>query len=112
MTNRTYQPVQSITVKATGDLTRCRFVDYTGCLCSANERSVGVTEFNWTSGDVAQVITLGVAVVETDGAINAGASVTASTDGKAKAVASTEPVNGRALDTVSGAGFIRIKLVP
>jgi hypothetical protein len=110
--NRTYQPVQSITVKAAEDLSRCRFVDYSGNQCSANERSLGVTEFNWTNGDVAQVITLGVAVVETDSAVTAGQSVTASTNGKAKAVVSTEPVNGRALDTVASPGFIRIKLVP
>jgi len=109
--NKTYQPIQMLTVTAAEQIPAARFVDYNGNLCSADERALGVSEISFDAGDTASVICLGVAIVETTGAITKGSDVTADSNGKAK-LATTGAVNGRALDSCSTAGFIRIKLVP
>ncbi len=110
--NKTYQPVQAITVIAAEDLPPFRFVNHAGGLCIADSKAVGVTETDWLNGEYASVVTLGTMAVETTTTIDAGEDVTADANGKAKPVAAAEPVNGRALDSCTGAGFVRILLVP
>jgi len=110
--NKTYQPVQSVSVKATEDLPAFRFVSHLGSLCASESRALGITETNWVNGEYASVVTLGTIAIETSTSIDAGSDVTSDVNGKAKTAESVEPVNGRALDGCSGAGFIRIKIVP
>lgn len=110
--NKAYQPVQSLTVKAAEDLPAFRFVSHLGTLCSAETRALGVTETTWLNGEYAQVVSLGTIAIETTTTVDAGADVTASLYGKAKPASGTMPVNGRSLDSCTGAGFVRIKLVP
>jgi|DewCreStandDraft_4_1066084.scaffolds.fasta_scaffold02152_13 hypothetical protein len=112
ISNKTYQPVQLVTIKANEDLPAFRFVNYSGNLCQTETLALGVTEVDWKDGDYASVVTLGTIIVETDSAIDVGVPVTSSDQGKAMAASGTVPVNGVALDACSGAGFIRIKLVP
>ncbi len=109
--NKTYQPIQMLTITAAEQIPAARFVDFNGNLCSADERALGVSELDFDAGDIASVISLGIAVVETSGAITKGSDVSADSNGKAK-LATTGAINGRALDSCSSAGFIRIKLVP
>ena len=110
--NKTYQPVQLLTVQATADLPAYRFVSNAGALCIEGARALGVTEIDWLDGELASVVSLGTIVVESSEAINAGADVSSDTDGKAKTAELNEAVNGRAIDSCAGAGFIKIKLVP
>lgn len=110
--NKTYQPVQLLTIEATADIPSARFVSFTGELCALETRAFGVSEIDFGLGDVASVITLGTAVVETSGAILKGADVTSDANGKAKTAIAGNPINGRAIDGCSSASFIRIKLVP
>jgi len=110
--NKTYQPLQSLTVKAVEDLPAFRFVSQLGSLCANESRAFGVTETDWVNGEYSQVVSLGTIAVETTTTINAGNDVTAAGDGKAKPASGIMPVNGRALDSCLGAGFVRIKLVP
>ena len=112
ISNKTYQPVQSLTVQAAEDLPAFRFVSHLGTLCSDATRALGVTEVDWLSGEYAQAVSLGTIAIETATTINAGADVTSAALGKARTATGSEPVNGRALESCSGAGFIKLKLVP
>lgn len=106
----TYDPIQKITIKADEDLSAFRFVDFSGALCSGGNKSLGVTDFDWSAGDYASIITLGTATVETAGTVNIGDEVTAAADGKATPVTSNEKINGRAISSCVGAGFIKVIL--
>lgn len=112
MHNKTYQPLQLLSVKASEDLPSFRFVDFGGGLCTEGSRALGVTEIDWLRDELASVVTLGTVVVETSEAILRGADVSSDGNGKAKTAGVLEAVNGRAVEGCSGAGFIRIKLVP
>lgn len=111
-TRKTYQPVQHISIRAAEDLPGFRFVSHLGTLCNADTRALGVTEVDWLSGELASVVTLGTIPIQTTTTVNAGDDITADLYGKGKTVESSEPVNGRALDSCTGAGFVKIKLVP
>lgn len=110
--NKTYNPVQSLSIRATADLPAFRFISFSGALCANETRAAGVTEVDWVNGENAAVVSLGTIAIETSESVTLGADVTCSGDGKAKPASGTMPVNGRALDACTGAGFIRIKLVP
>ncbi len=112
LNNKTYQPVQSISLEAGEDLPAFRFISHLGTLCADESRAVGVTEVDWLSGEMASVVTLGTMTVETAGTISIGADLTSAALGKAKTAEAAEPVNGRALDSCSGAGYVKIKIVP
>lgn len=110
--NKTYQPVQAISVKATEDLPAFRFVSHLGSLCADETRSVGITETSWVNGEMASVVTLGTIAIETSTTVDIGEDITSAIDGKAKPATTGNPVNGRALDSCDGPGFIKIKIVP
>ncbi len=110
--NKTYQPVQLITVKAVEDLPAFRFVSHLGSLCADASRSLGVTDTNWVTDEYAAVVTLGTIPVETTTTINAGSDITSAIDGKAKPAGQSEPVNGRAIESCSAGDFVKIKIVP
>jgi hypothetical protein len=112
ISDKTYQPVQSLTVKAVEDLPAFRFVSHLGSLCDDASRALGVTEVDWVNGEYASVVSLGTIAIETTTTVPAGIDITAASEGKARAAAGGEPVNGRSLDSASGAGFVRIKVVP
>jgi hypothetical protein len=110
--NKTYQPLQAISIQATEDLPQNRFISFSGGLCADNTRALGVTEVRWVSGQHSQVVTLGTIVVEAAGTIAAGDDIASATTGKARKALNGELVNGRALDSASSGGFVKIKLVP
>ncbi len=110
--NKTYQPVQSLTVKSVEALPAFRFVSHLGSLCDDGKRALGVTEVDWMLDEYAQVVSLGTIAVETTTTIDIGDNVTSAADGKARKAETSDEINGRALETVNGAGFTRIKLVP
>lgn len=110
--NKNYQPILALTVKAIEDLAPFRFVSHLGSLCADASRALGVTETDWVNGEFASVVSLGTMPIETTTTINAGVDVTSALLGKARAATGSEPVNGRTLDSCTGAGFVKIKLVP
>lgn len=112
LNNKTYQPVQAISVQAGEDLPAFRFVSHLGTLCIADSRALGVTEVNWLKDEMASVVTLGTIAIETTTTIDAGSDITADDNGKAMVAGGNSAINGRALDSCEGAGFIRIKIVP
>lgn len=110
--NKTYRPLQAVSITAAEDIPAFRFVDHNGNLCAADSKSMGVSEISWLSEENISIITIGTIAVETSGSINAGDAVTSDLGGKAKAVTAAEPVNGRALNSCTGAGFVTIQLIP
>ena len=109
--NKTYNPIQKLTIEAQEDIPQYRFVDYGGNLCTSAEKSFGVSEINWLNQQQISVITLGTAIIETDSAVALGDNVTSGLIGKAKTATGGDRVNGRALDTTATPGFIRVLLV-
>jgi hypothetical protein len=112
ITSRTYQPVQALSVKAAEDLPPFRFVSHLGSLCATETKSMGITETNWLNGELAAVVSLGTIAIETTTTISTGMNVAADTLGKAKPATNDMIVNGRALESCTGAGFIKIQIVP
>lgn len=110
--DKTYQPIQAVTVKATEDLPAFRFISHLGSICAENQKALGVSDVNWLKDEYSSVVTLGTIVVETTTSISIGSAVATSTDGKAKPATSETEINGRALDSCTGAGFIKISIVP
>lgn len=110
--NKTYQPVQQLTIEAIENLSAFRFVSHLGSLCASDSKAFGVTETDWLSGEKSAVVTLGTIPIETTTTINIGDDVTSDSYGKGKTVTGSEKINGRAMDSTTGAGFIRIKIVP
>lgn len=110
--NKTYQPVQSLTIKAETDLPAFRFVSFNGQVCSDNQKSLGVTVGNWSNGAYASIIVLGTAIVESAENIAIGDKVASNALGKAKVATTGSEINGRALNSATPGEFVRILLVP
>lgn len=109
--NKTFQSILNITHTANEDITPFRFVDYAGNLAADNERALGIADINYTSGEKMSLTVLGVAIIETSGAIAKGQNVTSAINGKGRLAVGAENVLGRALDASTGSDFIRILLV-
>jgi hypothetical protein len=110
--NKTYQPLLKLTLKANQDVPAFRFVDFNGNRCGNNVKALGCSDIGYNSGDSMSIIAVGTATIETSGAITKGNDVASATDGKGRSASPGEKVVGRALDTCTGADFIRILLVP
>lgn len=99
----------TISLLASSDIPKLRFVDYNGAKCPAKARAIGVSEDSAATGEVFPVNTLGVLIVESGGAIALGAAVESDAEGRAVAV-TTGVVNGWAMDAATAAGeVIRIR---
>ncbi len=110
--DKTYHPVQAISVKALEDLNAFRFVSHLGSVCALDSKALGVSEVDWVTGEMASVVSLGTIAIETSTTVNVGDKITSDATGKAKPVTGSEELNGRALNSCTGAGFVTINLVP
>jgi hypothetical protein len=110
--NRTYKPVQTVTITAAADLTAFRLVSHAGEHCDSGAKSMGAAEIDWLQGETAAVVTLGTISLETSGAVTAGDPVASDENGKAKTAAPGDAVNARALSSTSAAGYITAQLLP
>jgi hypothetical protein len=100
-----------ITSKATIDISKNRFVSFSGSYPALNQKALGVSLDNTSSGNLFPVCVSGVVLVYTSSAISLGQAVTTDSNGYAKPVESNEVINGYALDSSSGAGsLIRVLL--
>ncbi len=110
--NKTNKSILNLTLKSAEAIPSYRFVDFSGNLASDNEKALGTAEISYLSGEFMSIAVVGVSVVETVGAITKGTNVASAASGKARTASPTDNVVGRALDTCSGADFIRVLLVP
>ncbi len=108
----TYNPASNVTMKAVVDITANRFISFNGNISANETKSIGVAETKAASGEMFTVISLGTAIVETSVAVNVGDNITSDSSGKGKLAVGAMIVNGRALTSCTGAGFITIHLVP
>ena len=105
-----YNPTLILSTKVSADLTSNRFLGFDGNYPAADSKSMGVVDAPWLLGELANVIVSGTAVVETDVAVALGDAITSDGNGKAKAAIASEKVNGYALTSTSGAGFVTVLL--
>jgi len=109
--NLTYNPLMTLTVKASEGLPANRFIDYSGGVCSANAAALGATEIAWNSSDVASIIVQGIAIIESGEALFAGDDICTGTDGKAVGQSGSNPVVGKAIEDCSSGDYLRVLLV-
>lgn len=105
--------ILSLPLLLTGTVASKRFVTYAGAQAGAGVNTLGVSDYSGVAGERINVITHGTAIVETGGAIAAGAAVESDASGRAVTKASGVTV-GRVLpgQAASVAGdFIEILLI-
>ena len=105
---QTEKPILTTSITAAAALTKQRFVSYTGGVCGAAARALGVANANYDSGEQAGVAVSGEILVESGAAVSVGAQVESDASGRAIPF-SAGVVNGVARDAATAAGqFIRI----
>ena len=102
---KTQQVVLVTSLLAGLALTEQRFVGFNGCPCAAGAKALGVVDADTESGNMAPVNVLGIMLVETGDAVDAGKEVESDADGCAVERGSGES-NGIALDEALQAGEI------
>lgn len=109
---KTEQPVLITSVQCEIELgaVKHRFIKFSGAYGEEGYKSLGVCNANTAFGEMMPVMAKGIAIVETGGPINQGASVESFDDGVA-VTQTTGPLEGYAMDAASGAGqLIRVLL--
>ena len=101
----------TITVLAAAAISAYRFVTTAGAVPAAGAWCPGVSATSAAAGEALGVVFSGIKLVESGGAVTAGAVV--ETDNVGRAVALSTGIGlGRTLDAATAAGqFIRVKLV-
>jgi hypothetical protein len=85
----------TFSLRAAGNITKKRFVNYAATQATANQNTIGVADFGVTPGENAAVAHLGVATV-TAGAVINGTETRLQTDAQGRAVPfTTGPVVAR-----------------
>lgn len=108
----TEKPLHTITLKATADLTKQRFVDVDGDYPAAKARAIGVVRADVLDTENAGVHTLGSAIVEYGGTIAVGEAVEViGAEGKAGPFTDGVKV-GIALSAGADGDFGEIYLIP
>ncbi len=110
LSNKTYAPVLSITIKASQNLPAYRFVSYNGGLCGEGDKALGVTDVYCPAGESGSVTVMGVVLVEAGANISVGDDVASGVNGKVVAGSSNDFINGGALDNGSSGDLIRVLL--
>ena len=107
---KTEQPILITSVKAAANITKNLFVGFDGNLCSANAKALGVSNADTDIYEQLPVMSIGIALVYSGGAVTQEDKVASDAAGKAVTF-STGEYNGRALDSSTGADeLIRVLL--
>ena len=104
-------PLLILPVKATAAITEYRLVDFAGAqVAAADAEWLGVARRSASIGEYVDISTEGTEVIETGGAITAGALVYSDASGRVSTTGTTNPV-GRALQAATAGGdFIEVLL--
>jgi Uncharacterized conserved protein (DUF2190) len=107
---KTEQPILITSVKAAANITKNLFIGFDGDICSANVKSLGVSNADTDADEELPVMAIGIALVYTGAAVSQGDKIASDASGKAVTFSSGE-YNGYALDASTGADeLIRILL--
>jgi len=108
---KTEQPILITSIQAPVDITKNLFIGFNGNICSANAKSLGVSNADTDADEQLPVMAVGIALVYSGAAVSQGNKVASDASGKAVNY-STGDYNGYALDASTGADeLIRILLV-
>lgn len=99
---QTKQVVLVTTITATGAIVKNRFVNFKGAQAGVGDPILGVAPYDVETGDTAAVDVVGIAVVESGGAVAIGAEVGA--DAQGCAIPDALRNVGRALTAATAAG--------
>lgn len=77
---------------------------------SASDANIGATELSCADGAPIDVVMEGIVEVEAGGSITAGTYVTADSAGKAVTAEVTDPVFGKAMDSVSAGEYAPVRI--
>lgn len=110
---KTEQITLTTSIKATADLSAKKnlFIGFTGAVCAADGKALGVLAENVLVDEQAPVAVSGIAVVLSGAAVAVGAEVSSNAAGKAITKVAGA-INGYALDAATGADQgVRVLLV-
>lgn len=105
-------PAQTLSVVASGAVTKRRFITALGAQAGADANTLGVSRYDAADGEDLAVDNLGTTEVEAGGAVAAGALI--ETDANGKAVTNVDgPGVARALEAAAADGdIIEVVLIP
>lgn len=105
---KTQQVVLTTSIEAAADLIAQHFAGFSGALCAAGAKALGVVDADTAAGNMAPVNTHGIVLVTAGAAVPVGAEV--ESDASGRAVPKTAgAANGYALDEATAADqLIRI----
>lgn len=111
---RNSKPIMTLTILLAGTAAACRFISVARVQAGAGANTYGVTRTAGVSGDAVPVDTLGTTIVETGGALAAGALIESDASGRAV----TQSTGAKAArlapgESASAAGqFVEVILIP
>ncbi|MDQ6892285.1 MAG: DUF2190 family protein, partial [Acidobacteriota bacterium] len=95
----------------TGALAANTFVGFDGNTCALNTKALGATDFAFSAGDLADVITKGTAIVKV-GAVAVAVGDKLTSDAAGLAIAGgANPINGFALEAGNPGDLIEVSLI-
>lgn len=101
----TRNTVCTISITASVDLEKNRFIGFDGSYCAAG-KALGISQTEASSGEAVPVDLFGKLLIEASAAIAVGDAVAAAADGKAAKAAEGDVINGYAMSTAAAAGDI------
>lgn len=110
---KTEQPLLITSIKASSDLSAKKnlFIGFDGAVCTNGSKPLGVLSANTNLGEMAPVISQGIALVYSGGAVALGQAVQSNGLGKAVPLASGSTIAGYSLDSATATDqLIRVLL--
>lgn len=94
LSQKSYQPVLRLTVRAAEDIPSYRFVDVNGHLATLGGFALGVSDYPAKAGELISLIVEGTAIVGCSTNLTAGSKVTSDATGKAVVSDTGNTTNG------------------
>jgi hypothetical protein len=107
---KTEQPILITSITAVANTAKNLFINFTGAICAANTKALGVSADDTLLGEQLPVTAKGIAIVKAGANIAQGAKISSDALGQAVTYTTGE-YNGYALDSVATGELVRVLLV-
>ncbi|MHB8853141.1 MAG: capsid cement protein [Ignavibacteriaceae bacterium] len=107
---KTEQPILITSVTAVANTAKNLFINFTGAICAANTKALGVSADDALLGEQLPVTAKGIAIVIAGADIAQGAKISSDALGQAVTY-TTGDYNGYALDPATSGELVRVLLV-
>ena len=107
---KTEQPILITSITAVANTAKNLFINFTGAICAANAKALGVSADDTLLGEQLPVTAKGIAIVKSGAPIAQGAKISSDASGQAVTY-TTGDYNGYALDSAATGELVRILLV-